>query len=148
MPRGGARPGAGRKPKDAALAKLHGSQRTSVVRFPSAPQKSAAVAQTAAGPVNCPEELDYAAKAVWANLAPHALAAGTLTVGTSASFAMLCRQVVLEKALSLGRDAGLASHRGMMQRVEAGFVRFALVPMGKPMARPAEADADPFAEFG
>lgn len=148
MPRGGARPGSGRKPKDKAQAALHGSRRTSVVRFPSAPQSPLTSAQVAPSAVECPSELADDARAVWTSLAPHALAAGTLTEGTAAAFALLCRQVVLEKALAAGRDAGLASHRGMMQRVEAGYVRFALAPMGKPVARQAEAAADPFAEFG
>lgn len=106
------------------------------------------VPQTPADAPECPSDLSEEAKAVWARLASHALAAGTLTAGTVDAFALLCRQVVLEKVLAESRDAGQASHRGMMQRVEAGFVRFALAPMGKPVARPAAAAADPFAEFG
>lgn len=146
---GGARPGAGRKPKDRALAKLQGSRQRSVVRFPD---RVGAVPVAPAAPpipvdVVCPEDLPDAAKVVWARLAPHAVAACTLTVGTADAFALLCRQVVLERSLSESRDAGLASHRGMMQRVEAGLVRFSLAPMGKPLAPKVEAVVDPFAEF-
>ena len=145
MPRGGRRPGAGRKLKDRGLAALHGSRQRTVVRFPA--PAVAVSAGVPAAPVACPEPLDEEAAAVWERLAPHALAAQTLTDGTAQAFALLCRQVVLERKLAACADAGHASHRGMMQRVEAGYVRFALAPMGKPIMSAKPVEADPFAEF-
>lgn len=42
----------------------------------------------------------------------------------------------------------ITHHRGLMQRVEAGLMRFRLSPMGKEVDAPAEDAADdPFAEF-
>src|SRR3954469_23242746 len=101
MPRGGARPGSGRKPKDKATAALHGSQRKSVVRFPSpAGQMLATAPSLATEAVACPEPLSEQAQAVWDRLAPFALAAQTLTAGTGTAFALLCRQIVLERVLA------------------------------------------------
>lgn len=94
-----------------------------------------------------PAGISPEAAAVWDVLGPFALEKGTLTAGTATAFEMLCRAVVLERALGASRDAGQASHRGMMQRVEAGFARFSLVANGKPMAQPAPKAVDPFAEF-
>lgn len=146
MPRGGARPGSGRKPKDQRTAALHGTRVRSVVMFPQRHGIVVIPPELPPSDVECPVDLADDAKVVWAQLAGHALAAGTLTVGTSTAFAMLCRAVVLERALSVTRDAGGASHRGMMQRVEAGFVRFSLAPVGKPIVK-AKTEVDPFAEF-
>src|SRR3990167_7655662 len=126
MPKGGARVGSGRKPKTWTDARLHGSRQRSVVRFPS---RSDAAAPPS-GPVAPPADIAPDAAAVWAELSPFAREARTLTAGTAAAFAMLCRAVVLERALGASRDAGQSSHRGMMQRVEAGFVRFSLAPLG------------------
>lgn len=94
----------------------------------------------------CPTDLDEVAREVWTQLAPHALAARTLTAGMVTAFALLCRSIVLEKRLSLSTDIGQASHRGMIQRVEAGLVRFGLAPNGKPIT-PEVQSVDPFAEF-
>lgn len=144
MPRGGARPGAGRKPKTAAVAALHGSHQRTVVRFPAAPAAPSAPLVPVA--VAIPGGLPAKARRAWERLAPFAVEAGTLTAGTAAAFAMLCRAVVLEAALGKGGEAGGPSHRGMMQRVEAGMVRFSLAPVGKPIAKAAKPE-DPFAEF-
>lgn len=88
------------------------------------------------------------AKTVWRELSPFALAAGTLTIGTAAAFGMFCRAVVLERVLGRGREAGCSNHRGMMQRVEAGMLRFNLAPIGKPMPKQKSGKPeDPFSEF-
>lgn len=139
---GGARVGAGRKPKDKAAARLHGSRQRTVIRFPGAEAPPPEPAE----PIDPPKKLSPKARAVWRELAPYAQAAGTLTTGTAAAFALLCRAVVLEQRLSRGLAAGSADHRGMMQRVEVGMTRFGLAPIGKPIAAPAKPE-DPFAEF-
>lgn len=148
MPRGGARPGAGRKPKSAAAAKLHGSRQRTVVQFPGTTQEpvSAGEASVACELVPLPRGLSAGAKSVWKQLAPFAETAGTLIPATAPAFAMFCRAVVLEKRLGNGPEAGGSNHRGMMQRVEAGNVRFSLAPIGKPIGKP-KAVEDPFAEF-
>jgi hypothetical protein len=98
-------------------------------------------------PVECPEDLEEAQKAVWNELAPHAHQAGTLTAQTRSAFVMLCRNVVLERRLATGVNAGDSNHRGLMQWVAARFKDFALAPFGKPVVQPAAKPDDPFAEF-
>ena len=143
MPRGGARVGSGRKPKDVAMAALHGSRQRTVVRFPAQP---GALAQSAPEPVGAPADLKGRPLRVWLELAPFALAGLTLTAGTSAAFSMLSRAIALERKLAKGKEAGESKHRGMMQRVEAGMTRFRLAPMGKAIVQPAKVE-DPFDEF-
>jgi hypothetical protein len=146
MPRGGSRPGSGRKPKDETTAGLHGSRRRSVVRFPSPLSAEPETITAPAEPVDAPADLSAAGKVVWAKLAPHAREKGTLWPETVEAFALFCRAVVLERKLSKGRSAGSSNHRGMMQRVEAGMLRFGIAPNGKPIVKKA-AIVDPFAEF-
>lgn len=75
------------------------------------------------------------ALAVWHELAPHASEAQTLTPGTAGAFAMLCRAVVHERALSASpSEADGANHRGLMHRVATWMKDFGLAPLGKPMA--------------
>lgn len=143
MPRGGARVGAGRPRKSDASRWLAGNAgKRAAERVPERP-KAPVVRLVAA-----PDDLDELERAVWNRLAPHAAAAQTLVESTVEAFVMLCRAVVLERELSRKSDErGGPSHRGMIQRVEAGMLRFRLSPMGKPVEQPEEAPADPFAEF-
>lgn len=169
MPRGGARVGAGRKPKGAAILSLHGGRVRNPVKVP------ATVTNEPFVPVNTPQDLPDVQKQVWDELAPHALAARTLTAGTSAAFRDLCEAIVLKRmmlaeiladgltgtkvTLQMDQEGGgvqsvekkahtlLSQYRGMMQRVEAGFTRFRLAPMGKEIVVEQKA-ADPFEEFG
>jgi len=169
MPRGGARVGAGRKPKGAAILSLHGG------RVRNAGQMAASVASAPLPAINTPEDIPEAQKQVWEELAPHAVAARTLTAGTAAAFRDLCEAIVLKRmmlaeiladgltgakvTLQMDEKGGglqtvekkahtlLSQHRGMMQRVEAGFTRFRLAPMGKELVVEAKAE-DPFEEFG
>lgn len=120
--------------------------------------------------VEMPGGLSTEQEIIWAELAPHALAMRTLVQATAAAFADLCEAIVLKRALLARIDADgftcekislsaasvehrelkahplLGSHRGMMQRVEAGFTRFCLTPIGKPIVSTVARD-DPFAEF-
>lgn len=169
MPRGGARVGAGRKPKGASILSLHGGRVRSGGKVPST------VSNAPLPSVKSPEDLPSEHQKVWNELAPHARAARTLTVGTAAAFRDLCEAIVLKRmmlaeiladgltgnkvTLQMDEAGGgvqsvekkahtlLSQYRGMMQRVEAGFTRFRLAPMGKELAVEEKA-ADPFEEFG
>jgi hypothetical protein len=80
------------------------------------------------------------ALAIWRELAPRASATRTLTPATAAAFAMLCRAVVLERALSASAStAGGANHRGLMHRVATWMKDFCLSPFGKPLTVAAPA---------
>lgn len=133
---GGARPGAGRKRKNEAERRLHGSRR------------GASAALPAVDHVDVPDDLTTAERNVWLRLAPHAIKAGTLTPAMEFQFSLLCRNIVLERELA--RDVeqrGNASHRGMIQRIDAELLRFCLAPMGKPLLAEEKKPEDPFAEF-
>lgn len=88
------------------------------------------------------DELQTRARAllIWHELAPQAIATRTLTPATTAAFAMLCRAVVLERALSASpSSAGGPNHRGLQHRVATWMKDFCLSPFGKPLieAKPA-----------
>lgn len=89
------------------------------------------------------------ALAVWHELAPHAFAARTLTIGTAAAFLMLCRGVVKERQLSASAfRAGGPDHRGMMARVATWMKDFSVAPFGKPLyAAESVAPANPLDRF-
>src|SRR4051794_23364702 len=147
---GGARVGAGRKAKTQAQKWLGGNAGK---RGSSAKPKTVDVALIAP-PADLPDDQ----AAIWNELGPHACAARTLTEGTAAAFRDLCEAIVLKRmmfaailkdglthakvTLQMDESGGglqaveqkahtlLAQHRGMMQRVEAGLLRFRLSPMG------------------
>jgi P27 family predicted phage terminase small subunit len=117
-----------------------------------------------------PSEMKEDAKAVWVNLAPLACEMHTLTEQTAPAFRDLCEAVVIRDAMASRIDtegftyekividgAGqehrelrahplVNPHRGMMQRVEAGYTRFRLAPMGKELVLPVK-EEDPFEQF-
>ncbi len=166
---GGTRAGAGRKSLGGKLLSLHGGQ----ARQPA--QAAPIVSNEPLPPVKQPENLPEAYQVLWNELAPHALAARTLTDGTAAAFRDLCEAIILKRmmlaeiladgltgtkvTLQMDEAGGgvqsvekkahtlLSQYRGMMQRVEAGFTRFRLAPMGKEIVV-AEKAVDPFEEFG
>lgn len=165
---GGTRVGAGRKPKSQEEKWLGGDagKRGDGKRKPQAPPPVTLIA--------APADLPEAQAVVWNTLAPHACAQRTLTAQTAAAFALLCKQIVLEQlmfqeittdgltgtkvTLQMDEKGGglqsvekkahtlLAQHRQMMQRVEAGMLRFRLSPIGKEMT-PAEQPKDEWDEF-
>lgn len=74
---------------------------------------------------------------MWEQLAPLALERRTLTKATALAFAMLCRNIVLERAMSASvLDRGGSAHRGMIQRIDAELSAFDLRPNGKPLYEP------------
>lgn len=151
--------GTGRKPKAGHAARLHGSRRHT--------------AQVQSGPlpsVEPPAGMSEGEAAVWSELAPHALAARTLTPATARRLWLLCKAITMEASMSaqlhaegwtyerVTIDGAGQEHteqkanplcdkqRAMMQRVEAGLAAFRLAPVGKELA-PASQPDDPFDEF-
>lgn len=149
MSRGGARIGAGRKPKPARARWLDGGVDRRGPR-PEAPPAPAPIAE-----VPVPSGLTPSELAAWLVNAPLALEARTLTPATADEFASLCTleaemaDVLLERRQEGWSEHGLAlarEFRGLVQRVEAKRRAFRLAPMGKEMV-PPEAPKDEWAEF-
>lgn len=153
---GGARVGAGRKPKD-PIARWLGGNAGKRGGPPKSPPAPGALPLLAA-----PRTLLAEERAVWNRLAPRAAATRTLTEDTAPAFQVLCEGIVLlEQLREALRTDGLtvmadgqkkahpllAAHRGMMQRVEAGFLRFRLSPFGKAVVEAPDEPVDDWAEF-
>ncbi len=101
--------------------------------------------------------------AEWNDLAPRAAKAGTLDDSTMLALRDLCQARVLKDRLlrrvadmgdvvlasngNLAANPLLARFTTLLQRVEAGMMRFKLAPMGKEIEKPGEKAADPFAAF-
>jgi hypothetical protein len=158
---GGARPGTGPKPKAAHTAHVHGSRRQRGAKPVEVPPITL---------IPAPSDLTEAQLAVWNELAPQACAERTLVASTIRAFRDLCEAIVLKQSMAAAIEANgltylkvtidgagqehteqkanplLSQHRGMMQRVETGMLRFRLSPMGKEII-PSEVPADPFDEF-
>lgn len=137
---GGARAGAGRPRRDAQAAWLTGARQAK-----RGPQGVVPPQAPTDGPT-CPKDAPAEVKAVWRDLAPHAIAERTLEPRTVVAFLLLCQNVVLERKLAAAplTCAG-PDHRGILARVEQGFARFRLIPDGKPV--PAPVADDEWAEF-
>ncbi|HVQ14383.1 MAG TPA: hypothetical protein VMS40_12365 [Vicinamibacterales bacterium] len=147
---GGRRPGAGRKPKTAFERAVTGDpgHRGHVLPHPSSPPVVPTVAPVEE--FDAPNDLTMAERHVWLELAPFAFANRTLTSATSLSFRLLCRNVVLERALAADpKMQGGANHRGLIQRVDAELLRFNLSPCGKALyeAEPSTPAANPLERF-
>ena len=127
----GGHAGAGRKPKTALQHAVDGTS-ARVLPHPSAP---VATAPPVVEEFDAPNDLTMDERHVWVELAPFAFANGTLVKSTSLAFRLLCRNIVLEKAMSVSLDRGGPNHRGLIQRVDAELLRFNLAPCGKPMYR-------------
>lgn len=145
---GGRRPGAGRKPKTALERALTGNPSHQTGRVLTHP----AAAVPVVAPVDefdAPDDLTIDERHVWLELAPFAFANRTLTKATSLSFRLLCRNVILERALAVDpKMQGGANHRGLIQRVDAELLRFNLSPCGKAMYEgEPEAPANPLEKF-
>lgn len=169
--RGGRRPGAGRPRKsaeDKALGGWAGKRGTQAEQHAALEHEvKQQKARADAPPLPVPIDLSAEQAAIWAELAPHATAQGTLTTASTFAFRELCEAITVKRQLLAqilreGWTVGdsekprahplLTRYQGIYQRVEAGLTRFALAPMGEemnfggpPPAKPT--DADPFAEF-
>ena len=99
-------------------------------------------------PVDMPDGLTVAEQAAWGWLAPFAMQSGTLTPATAYGFALLCRNIVLEREMAMDPDKrGEASHRGVVQRIDAELARYMLAPMGKPLMELQAEPVDEWARF-
>lgn len=138
MPRGGRRPGAGRKPKSAREHAVTGDagRRGRVLQLPAAAPIDTAPA--AVDEFDAPNDLTLEERLVWVSLAPHAFAARTLNKATAYAFKMLCRDILLENEQRQGAEKGTANHRGVRQRIAAELLAFNLRPCGKAMEVPAD----------
>lgn len=143
---GGYRAKAGRKPKSAALALVHGSSDRGTRPGADVSTHEAPTVAVPVAPIVEPGHLPEAQLVVWRQLAPLARAQGTLTPETALAFEDLCEAIVIKRELLAviqkdgytrnpmsGKKAHplLGHHRGMMQRVEMGLARFKLAPIGK-----------------
>lgn len=174
---GGTRVGAGRKRQSQAAGELKGSRRSrarasgnqttaTAANQTEQPAKAAQQAATGLEGVLIPEppgSLTLDELAEWNDLAPRAAKVGTLTDETKLALRDLCQARVLKDRLLrkvsdhgevvLGSNGNLAAHplltrfTTLLQRVEAGMMRFKLAPIGKEIEAPGEKPADPFSEF-
>ena len=173
---GGRRPGSGRKPLDATVGAVRGSRRAKArakkagETIKSAHHGGAEIKPAAGGDApeiearipTPPGDLTLVELAVWNELAPLAEKEGTLVDSTRMALRDLCEAIVLKRKLlrtidddglvSFTLEGGRSAHpllpqfRGLMQRVEAGMLRFKLMPFGKEIGK-VEKPVDPFAEF-
>src|SRR5688572_18756748 len=135
MPRGGARPGAGRKPNPPN----EGSKVFSIYRQPKAAEPAPPV--IAGSPLlEPPAELAADVQAVWRKLSRHALGERTLTESTAAGFVELCQQSVdLQSVHQTIQRLGAGTKEAepyfrtylkLAQRFDSSLARFKLTAFG------------------
>lgn len=148
---GGARVGAGRKPKDEQLLLLEGGRRrrrTGARADPPPAEHQPSLLEE----LPAPGALLANAAAVWDELAPLAMKKRTLTKAEVPGFQLLCENVALERQVRAGKMYGMpvggSDHRGLIRMVEIGLARFGLNGTGKPSLIPEdEQPKDEWAEF-
>lgn len=168
MPRGGFRPGAGRKSKKSKERELEGSRDRTRAR-------DAGAGGNTMSEVAKPGDLDPITSEVWDLLAPGALAAGTLTEATSYAFQTGVCELIAERRrykaqveldgimiqpVQIDDETGarfavgsptkhplIPEIRQLQVRIEANMQRFMITALGKSMA-PTSEEPDAFAEFG
>jgi len=137
MPRGGSRPGAGRKPTKPKVVNIDGKPRADVIP----PAMQAAIDQSIASDsplLEPPADLSEARKTFWREWAPLAVAEGTLTEATVLGFRELSEQFVIKDTLGRQCEAkepgwGEAFKLWVKatQRVDSSMARFKLTALGK-----------------
>ena len=127
MPRGGRRPGSGRK-KKSLLAKI--------LAHPSVPTTNPPIGPIVVEEFDAPDDLLAEERAVWLKQAPHAFQNGTLTRASALSFERYCKVVVLERNEAKSSGMGGANHRGLLKQVNQYELQFQLTPAGRPMPAP------------
>jgi hypothetical protein len=133
MPRGGRRPGAGRKPKPKSVIEL-----ARILQHPS----SVPTTNAPLPPVeefDAPNDLTTDERLVWLKQAPHAFQNRTLTRATSLAFERYCKVCVMERNEAKSTAAGGANHRGMLKQINLYELQFLLSPNGRPMPEPPDA---------
>jgi len=145
---GGRRVGAGRKPRTRLEQVITGTLRGPGRVLPG-PGAGDAPMVAPIDRFEAPADLSDLERAIWLDLAPHAFAARTLTRATAFAFRLLCQNVALERGFAARADeCGRASHRGLIQRVDAELAAFNLRPFGKPIFEAAPAQpANPLDKF-
>lgn len=122
---GGARVGAGKKPKPKAA-----------LRSPFEVFKGAAPASDNAC-LEPPEDLTEEQKAFWRTNAPLAIERRTLTPETIPAFRLLCeldaRRAFVGRKIDAGDVGGLRIFAQLAKQVEGLMARFCLAPFGKPV---------------
>lgn len=152
MPRGGSRPGAGRKPKGSKVVGMDGKPRADVLP----PSMQTAVVPAPDSPlIEPPADLSDARKAIWRTWAPHALAEGTLTEATASGFREFTERMAVKNRLWAQVEEGAPGWGDAFKLwekasklVNVSMKEFKLTAFGKPAA-PAKpkASANPFAAF-
>lgn len=156
---GGMRSGAGRKASAARVLNLRSRDQV------TEPMVSAVA-------VAMPDGLGPTVSLVWAEYAPHALRAGTLTPSTASAFLRLCQSIVSYDQMQavIGTDgltylkytadpsgtehAEVKAHpligkaAALQMLIRAWLKDFLVHPFGKPMPESVQKPEDPFAKFG
>lgn len=136
MPRGGRRPGAGRKPK---------SLLATVLQHPSAVPTTNTLSPIEE--FDAPDDLTREERSVWLKQAPHAFKLRTLTRASAMAFERYCKVVVLERNDAKSSGVGGANHRGLLKQINAYELQFMLSPNGRPIVEP-DAVAAPVGKLG
>ncbi len=147
MPRGGSRPGAGRKPGSAKVVGMDGKPRADVIPASmQGPGTEVPPAPPTGDLVDPPTDLTETQQAFWREWAPRAIGAGTLTDATRLGFRELAEQYVIKVSLAKaveerapGWGESLKLWLKATQRVDASMARFKLTALGKPEAKPKAA---------
>jgi hypothetical protein len=143
MPRGGARVGAGRKPK-ARKAVVLGMDGQRLLGEPGSPGSPWVAPVVGDDPLLAPPaDLPPAQQDFWRIYAPYAIEQRTLVAATVAGFRELCEQFALKQTIARGIQrlgAGSSKAEGRMrnyvklaQRLDATLARFKLTGFGKPV---------------
>ena len=156
MPRGGRRPGAGRKPGRPNVGIVLGMDGTRKVRGADLPP--AIPLDTQMSLREPPRDLSEAARLCWRGLVEEALAERTLTPATVAGFRQLCILMAIVRAIDdrievLGvatQDAlpYLTARKGQAGQLAASLKDFKLTAFGKPVtSEKPKAAANPWASL-
>lgn len=123
MPKGGARIGAGRKPK------IPGARSFGNRVVPVAPPTT-----NGSSPIeefDAPDDLSAEERAVWLKQAQHAFKNRTLTRAKAMAFERYCKLVVLERNEAKSSGVGGANHRGLLKLIRDYEKEFGLAPNGR-----------------
>lgn len=128
MPRGGRRPGAGRKPRATVLNHPGAAMVLPTTNYPPAPVEE----------FDAPDDLAAEERVVWMKQAPYAFQKRTLTRASALAFERYCKTAVLERNEARSSGVGGANHRGLMKQVNELELQFMLAPCGRPMPEVAD----------